>query len=264
MAATAGFDVGPTADRNRRRKLSVLVAGRSVDWLLRRSKVEASRRQQPGHSDPRRCPRRARRRMAGRRHDSVRAERQPVRCFECRRPVASQPSPHSSRPDRTIIERRSSFRTGNTFSITPEGRRKSAGYTWLASMAPRRSGCSTRTAPPSMPDRVICCLRGRESCWRSRSMPRGWRSTVKPFASLTTSPSIQGSASPRSPRQHPDRLRTARTASVERSSPGSIVLAGGSRPLVHRIKEAWPILRCRPTAVGSLSAASSVGIGTFG
>ena len=75
MAATPGVDVGATADRNRRRKLSVLVAGRPVDWLLRRSKVEASRRQQRGHSDPRRCPGRARRRMAGRRHDSVRAER---------------------------------------------------------------------------------------------------------------------------------------------------------------------------------------------
>ena len=87
---------------------------------------------------------------------------------------------------------------------------------------------------------------------------------MKPFASLTASPSIQGSASPRSPRQHPDRLRTARTASVGRSSPGSIVLAGGSRPLVHRIKEAWPILRCRPTPVGSRSAASSVATGTFG
>ena len=148
--------------------------------------------------------------------------------------------------------------------LRQRGRRKSAGYTWLASMAPRRSGCSTRTVPPSMHDRVICCFRGRGSCWRSLSMPRGWRSTVKPFASLTASPSIQGSASPRSPRQHPDRLRTARTASVERSSPGSIVLAGGSRPLVHRIKEAWPILRCRPTAVGSLSAASSVGTGTCG
>ena len=75
MAATAGVDVGTTADRNRRRELSVLVAGRPIDWLLRRSEVEASRRQQPGHSDPRRCPRRARRRMAGRRHDSVRAKR---------------------------------------------------------------------------------------------------------------------------------------------------------------------------------------------
>ena len=61
---------------------------------------------------------------------------QPVRCFECRRPAASQPSPPDSRPGRTIIERRSSFRTGNTFSITPEGTRKSAGCTWLASMAP--------------------------------------------------------------------------------------------------------------------------------
>ena len=71
----------------------------------------------------------------------------PVRSFECRRPVASQPSPHTSRPDRTIIERRSSFRMGTTLSTTPEGRRKSAGYTWLASMAPRRSGCSTRTVP---------------------------------------------------------------------------------------------------------------------
>ena len=188
----------------------------------------------------------------------------PVRCFECRRPVASRPSPRSSRRDRTIIERRSSFRTGNTSSTTPEGRRKSAVCTWLASMAPRRSGCSTRTVPPSTHDRVICCFRGRASCSRSLSMRRGWRSTVKPFASLTASPSIQGSASPRSPRQHPDRLRMARTASVERSSPGSIVLAGGSRPLVHRIKEAWPIRPCRPTAVGSLSAASSVGTGTSG
>ena len=54
-----------------------------------------------------------------------------------------------------------------------EGRRRSAGYTWLASMAPRQSGCSTRTVPPSMHDRVIYCFRGRGSCWRSRSTPCG-------------------------------------------------------------------------------------------
>ena len=122
MAATAGFDVGPSADRNRRRKLSVLVAGRSVDWLLRRSEVEAFRRQQRGHSDPRRCPRRARRRVAGRRHDSVRAERKRSAVSSAGdAPAASQPPPHNSRADRTIIERRSSFRTGHTSSTTPEG-----------------------------------------------------------------------------------------------------------------------------------------------
>ena len=143
-------------------KFSVLVAGRPVDWVLRRAEVEASRRRQRGHSDPRRCPGRARRRMAGRRHDSVRAERQTVRCFEWRRPAASQRSPHDSRPGRTIIERRSSFPTGNTFSITPEGRRRSAGYTWLASTAPSRSGCSTRTVPPSMPiGSSAVCAAGR-------------------------------------------------------------------------------------------------------
>ena len=151
---------------------------------------------------------------------------------------------------------------GKHFIYYARGRRRSAGYTWLASMAPRRSGCSTRTPQPSIPDRVICCFRGRESCWRRRSMPRGCCSRVTRFASWTAFPSIQGSASPRSPRQRPDRLPTARTGSVERSSPGSIVLAGGWRPLVHRIKEPWPILRCRRTAPGSLSAASSVGTGT--
>ena len=74
-------------------------------------------------------------------------------------------------------------------------------------------------------------------CWRRRSMRRGCCSKVTPFAWLTASRSIQGPASPRSPRQRPDRLRTARTGSSERSSPGSIVLAGGSRLLAHRTKE---------------------------
>ena len=46
---------------------------------------------------------------------------QPVRCFACRRPADSRPSPRSSRPARTIIARRSSFRTGSTSSTTPEG-----------------------------------------------------------------------------------------------------------------------------------------------
>ena len=44
-----------------------------------------------------------------------------VRCFECRRPAASQPPPRSSRSDRTIIERRSSFRTGQHFLYYARG-----------------------------------------------------------------------------------------------------------------------------------------------
>ena len=75
VAADRGVDVGATADRNRRCELSVLVAGRPIDWVLCRWKVEAARRQQRDDSDPRRCPQRARWRMAARRHDSVCAER---------------------------------------------------------------------------------------------------------------------------------------------------------------------------------------------
>jgi eukaryotic-like serine/threonine-protein kinase len=54
-----------------------------------------------------------------------------ARYFECRRTVASQPSPPSSRRDRPIIERPSSFQTGCISFTTPEPqrRRKSAGYT---------------------------------------------------------------------------------------------------------------------------------------
>ena len=95
--------------------------------------------------------------------------------FECRRPADSRRSPHSSRRARTIIARRSSFRTGCISFTAPEPQRhrKSAGCTWLASMAPRRSGCSMRMVPPSTHDRVIYCFRGRESCWRSLSTPYG-------------------------------------------------------------------------------------------
>jgi hypothetical protein len=72
-----------------------------------------------------------------------------------RRPADSRPSPHSSRRPRTIIARRSSFPTGCISFTTPEGTPQSAGYTWHASMAPRRSGCSMRTVPPSIHHRVL-------------------------------------------------------------------------------------------------------------
>ena len=139
---------------------------------------------------------------------------------------------------------------GKHFLYYAEGRRKSAGCTWLASMAPSRSGCSTRTVPPSTRNRVTCCLPGRASCWRSPSMLHGWPSPVRPFTSRTTSPSIPGSASPHSPPQHPDRLRTAPTASVERSSHGSIVQEGVLEPLRYPdqrgIRQSFTLARREP------------------
>jgi hypothetical protein len=48
--------------------------GRSIGFFADQ-KLKASRRQQRGDSNPRQCTRRARRRLAARRHDSVRAER---------------------------------------------------------------------------------------------------------------------------------------------------------------------------------------------
>ena len=62
---------------------------------------------------------------------------------------------------RTIIVRPSSFQMGNTSSITPEARRRSAGSTSPTSTAPGRNGCSTRMPLPSIPRRVISCSPGR-------------------------------------------------------------------------------------------------------
>ena len=153
------------------------------------------------------------------------------RCFACRGPVASQPPPHDSRLDKRSSRTVHPSRRGTLSLLRQRGSASTRSTAWLASTAPRRNDCSMRTARPSIPDRVTCCSRGNECCWRTRSMPRDWCSPVKTFPWRTTSPSIQGSASPRSPHQHPDRLRTARTASAERSSRGSIVLESGSRPL---------------------------------
>ena len=194
----------PAADRNRRRGLSVLVAGRPVDRVLRRSKVEAPGRQQPGHSDPRPCPHRARRRMAGRRHDSVRAERRRsvVSSSGDRRPGDSR---HKAGIGRAIIERRSSFRTARTLSITPEGRRKSAGSTCLASMALNQSGCSTRRC------RRLCTSGHLLFARQGELLAHAFDATRlaligEAFRVADSVPSIRGSASHRSPRPQPDRL----------------------------------------------------------
>jgi hypothetical protein len=79
--------------------------------------------------------------------------------------------------------------------------------------------------------------------------------------SVSVNPGISLASLP--PHQR-DQSRTAPIAFVERNLPGSIGLAGGSRRLVHRTREAWPIPRSRPTVAGSPSAALSVETGTCG
>ena len=162
--------------------------------------------------------------------------------------MVSQPLPQSSRPDRTIIERRSSCRTENTSSITPGGRPRSAGTPdsprWHRDEAAARRGRRSRLYPigssaVSAPGRALgagvrchpAAARGRRV---SRRGQRFRQSRDQPRLALR----VSGRAD----------CGTARTGSVERSSPGSIVVAGGWRPLAHRIKEPWPILRGRRTA----------------
>ena len=91
--------------------------------------------------------------MAGRRHDSVRAE--PIRSAVSRAGDRwSANRRHTTRElDRTIIEGRSSFRTGNTSSITPEGTASPWGARgsprWHGEQAAPRRGRRRRLYAPS-------------------------------------------------------------------------------------------------------------------
>ena len=183
LAASDRLDGRPDAARHRRRDLSVLVAGRQVDRLFRRTEAEADRARRRSGLDRRRRAGRARRHVAAGRHDPVRAQRRSARCSACRR-LEERPSPRrSSSPARTITGRRFSCPTAVTFCTTRAARRRSAASTSRGSTDPNRGGSptpmpprSTRVGPPAVrPSGRIAraAVRRRSPHPRRRRRPRG-------------------------------------------------------------------------------------------